>query len=54
MSIFGKSFGSRIVGELYLKGKKVDLNSPKEAIEAGLSYLTEDRKEKRSYSDSRC
>lgn len=46
MSIFGKSFGSRIEGELYLKGKKVDLNSPKEAIEAGLSYLTEDRKEK--------
>lgn len=46
MSIFGKSFGSKIEGELYLKGKLTELNSPKEAIAAGLSYLTEDRKEK--------
>lgn len=46
MSIFGKSFGTQISGELYLKGERVELNSPKEAIEAGLSYLTEDRKEK--------
>lgn len=46
MSIFGKSFGSRVEGELYLDGKKVHLNSPKEAIKAGISYLTEDRKEK--------
>ncbi len=46
MSIFGKSYGSKIEGEIYLKGKKVELNSPKKAIEMGISYLTEDRKEK--------
>jgi len=46
MSIFGKSFGSKVEGEMFINGKPVNLNSPREAIKAGISYLTEDRKEK--------
>ncbi len=44
MSIFGKSYGTGTTGELYLGGKKVELNTPREAIEHGLAYVTEDRK----------
>lgn len=44
MSIFGHSYGQKISGELYLNGKKVDLKTVHEAIEAGLAYVTEDRK----------
>lgn len=46
MSIFGKSYGSKVEGQLQLNGKTVSINSPKDAIEKGISYLTEDRKEK--------
>lgn len=46
MSIFGKSYGSKIEGEIYLKGKKVEIDSPQNAIKMGISYLPEDRKEK--------
>ena len=31
-------------GDIYINGKKVDIHSPKDAVEAGLSYLSEDRK----------
>ena len=44
MSVFGKSYGSNISGELYIKGEKVNLKNPHEAIRHGLSYVTEDRK----------
>ncbi len=44
MSIFGRSYGIGISGELRLRGQKVTLKSPKQAIEAGLAYVTEDRK----------
>ena len=44
MSIFGRSYGIGISGELKLKGRQVTLKSPKQAIEAGLAYVTEDRK----------
>lgn len=44
MSIFGRSYGKQISGELYIKGKPVTLHSVREAIEHGLSYVTEDRK----------
>lgn len=44
MSIFGKSYGSNISGELYLNGQKVDLKNPEQAIRHGLAYVTEDRK----------
>ena len=44
MSIFGHSYGSKITGELYLNGKKVNLKNTEEAIHHGLAYVTEDRK----------
>jgi len=31
-------------GEIWINGNKVAINSPKDAVEAGLSYLSEDRK----------
>lgn len=44
MSIFGKSYGDKISGELYIDGKKVELNSVESAIKHKLAYVTEDRK----------
>jgi putative multiple sugar transport system ATP-binding protein len=44
MSIFGKSYGTGISGELYLNGEKVDLKTPEEAIRHKVAYVTEDRK----------
>ncbi len=44
MSIFGRSYGSGIAGSLKIHGREVDLKTPREAIEAGLAYVTEDRK----------
>ena len=45
MSIFGSMYGSKHTGDIYLHDKKVHWNSPKEAIKAGLGYISEDRKE---------
>jgi putative multiple sugar transport system ATP-binding protein len=44
MSIYGKSYGSRSEGELYINGKKTYTKSTKAAIDAGLGYISEDRK----------
>jgi putative multiple sugar transport system ATP-binding protein len=44
MSIFGKSYGTGITGELYVDGKKIDLKTPEQAIRNGIAYVTEDRK----------
>jgi putative multiple sugar transport system ATP-binding protein len=44
MSIYGKSYGSRSEGELSLRGKKIEPRSAKAALEAGLGYISEDRK----------
>ena len=44
MSLFGRSYGTNISGELLLNGKKVSLKNEKAAIKAGLAYVTEDRK----------
>ena len=44
MSLFGRSYGTNISGELLLNGKKVNLKNEKAAIKAGLAYVTEDRK----------
>ena len=43
MSIFGKSYGTNISGELYLNGTKVDLKNPEQAIRHKLAYVTEGR-----------
>ena len=44
MSIFGKSYGERITGRLFMDGKEVELRSAREAIAHKLAYVTEDRK----------
>ena len=44
MSVFGHSFGSNISGEVFVKGKAMDLHDVRSAINAGLAYATEDRK----------
>jgi putative multiple sugar transport system ATP-binding protein len=44
MSIFGKSYGSRSEGELYINGKPQVFNSAGAAINSGLGYISEDRK----------
>lgn len=44
-SIFGKSYGKNITGQLFINGKEVHLKNEKAAIVAGLAYVTEDRKE---------
>ncbi|MDR3343604.1 MAG: ATP-binding cassette domain-containing protein [Treponema sp.] len=44
MGLYGKSYGSASEGELYLKGKQVFLNTVKQAIKAGVGYVSEDRK----------
>ncbi|MDR1930147.1 MAG: sugar ABC transporter ATP-binding protein [Treponema sp.] len=44
MSLFGKSYGHRSEGELFIRGKKVNLGSSRAAMEAGLGYISEDRK----------
>ena len=44
MSIFGKSYGENISGQLYIGGKEVHLKSVHDAIKHKLAYVTEDRK----------
>ncbi|SFK86445.1 monosaccharide ABC transporter ATP-binding protein, CUT2 family [Lachnospiraceae bacterium KH1T2] len=44
MSIFGKSYGENISGQLIINGKEVHLNSVQDAIKHKLAYVTEDRK----------
>ncbi|NWJ26891.1 sugar ABC transporter ATP-binding protein GguA [Rhizobium sp. RM] len=44
MSVFGKSYGHKITGEVLMDGKAVDVSTVRKAIDAGLAYVTEDRK----------
>ena len=44
MSIFGKSYGSNSEGDIAFKGKARAFANTKGAIEAGLGYVSEDRK----------
>ncbi|WP_112313136.1 multiple monosaccharide ABC transporter ATP-binding protein [Pseudogemmobacter bohemicus] len=44
MSLFGRSYGRNITGEVTLKGQPADLSTVSAAIRAGLAYVTEDRK----------
>jgi putative multiple sugar transport system ATP-binding protein len=44
MSVFGKSYGKHISGELFIDGKKVNLHNEQDAIDHKLMYVTEDRK----------
>ena len=44
MSIFGHAYGTDISGQLFINGKEVTIRNERQAIEAGLAYVTEDRK----------
>jgi len=44
LSMFGNSRNYDVSGELIVHGKKVKFNHPKEAIKAGVAYVSEDRK----------
>ena len=45
MSVFGQSYGRKTGGRAFLEGREVDLSTVRKAIDAGLAYVTEDRKE---------
>jgi putative multiple sugar transport system ATP-binding protein len=45
MSLFGRSWGRKITGRAMLHGREVDLSTVSRAIDAGLAYVTEDRKQ---------
>ena len=44
MSVFGKSYGRRISGEVFIHGKRADVSTIGRAVRHGLAYVTEDRK----------
>jgi putative multiple sugar transport system ATP-binding protein len=44
MSVFGRSWGVDISGQLYKNGKPIEAKSVQAAIKHGLAYATEDRK----------
>jgi putative multiple sugar transport system ATP-binding protein len=44
MSIFGKSYGKKIAGQIYKDSKEIHLNNVSQAIEHGIAYVSEDRK----------
>jgi putative multiple sugar transport system ATP-binding protein len=44
MSVFGRSFGKRITGDVLMRGRQVDVSTIPKAVDAGLAYVTEDRK----------
>ncbi len=44
MSVFGKTYGRNISGDVFLHGKKVDVSSVGKAVQQGIAYATEDRK----------
>ena len=45
MSLFGRSWGRRITGRAVLNGREADLSTVSRAIDCGLAYVTEDRKQ---------
>ncbi len=45
MSLFGRSYGQGISGDVRLKGQAIDVSTVSAAIRNGLAYVTEDRKE---------
>src|SRR5699024_1565486 len=44
MSVFGRSYGRDISGRALIHGKEVQLRSVADAIDAGIAYVSEDRK----------
>ncbi|TFD61638.1 ATP-binding cassette domain-containing protein [Cryobacterium suzukii] len=44
MSLFGRSYGSRITGRVFKRGVEIKTRTVTEAIDNGIAYATEDRK----------
>ncbi|WP_121632384.1 multiple monosaccharide ABC transporter ATP-binding protein [Tropicibacter alexandrii] len=44
MSLFGRSYGQNISGQVWIDGTQADVSTVDRAIKAGLAYVTEDRK----------
>ena len=44
LSMFGNPVGYQITGDMYIKGQKRKFHHPKDAINSGIAYVTEDRK----------
>jgi putative multiple sugar transport system ATP-binding protein len=44
MSLFGRAYGQKISGDVFLRGKPADVSTIPKAMGAGLAYVTEDRK----------
>ncbi|MDE1948487.1 MAG: sugar ABC transporter ATP-binding protein [Burkholderiales bacterium] len=44
MSVFGRSWGQRISGKALVDGRETDLSTVQKAVDAGIAYVTEDRK----------
>ncbi|MDR1579971.1 MAG: ATP-binding cassette domain-containing protein [Synergistaceae bacterium] len=44
-SVFGRYYGENISGKTFIKGKEVNLGTISKAIDHGVAYVTEDRKE---------
>ena len=44
MSVFGRAYGQKISGEVFMRGTKVDVSTISKAMAAGMAYATEDRK----------
>ncbi|HEX6706817.1 MAG TPA: multiple monosaccharide ABC transporter ATP-binding protein [Albitalea sp.] len=44
MSVFGRSYGQRISGKVFMHGHEVDVRTVEKAIGHGIAYVTEDRK----------
>ncbi|WP_426625883.1 multiple monosaccharide ABC transporter ATP-binding protein [Leifsonia sp. McL0607] len=44
MSIFGRSYGTYVSGEMYKDGREIRVRTVSDAIDNGLAYVSEDRK----------
>jgi len=45
MSLFGRAYGKKFSGEIVKNGQSLELKNVKQAIDNGLAYVTEDRKQ---------
>lgn len=45
MSVFGKSYGKKISGKMYVDGQEIQVKNVNDAIKNGIAYVSEDRKE---------
>ncbi len=44
LSLFGKAYGAKIKGKIFIDGKEKDIGNVRAAIDNGMAYVTEDRK----------